>query len=407
MAEENGEGAGAPRRDDGARDNSRRSDAVERILRMVSERRITPEEGRLLIEALSERGNTFNLASHLPQIDIEGMGRLGRRLADRMMEAQALLEREAGRVLDPDASQVRTWEGTLSGVTCLDLDVTLTRASLEIAHPRPSDPVDALYRIEYQPGPFSSMTSAVPEVSLTDGRLAVRQTPTLSGFMGNLSFGSVRMDHLRIYLPASVQAIRGYIRSQNGRIELEDLAIDDLDIQAQNGRVEVRTPQAGRLTVNGTNGHVVMVANRAETVRIQTRNGRVALSGDVSDAALSTANGRIDADASLLSQDALWRLHTRNGRISLLVPNPSLGIRAEFRSLNGRASASVQGFELSRLRGGLTGGDWRGQRPAADGAPTLTVDAEAGNGRIVLREAQGEDDETDGSGTHGPDRDAI
>lgn len=368
----------------GERDASKRGDAIERILRMVSEGRVTPEEGRLLIEALSERPAGFNIADRLPQIDVESMGRLGRRLADRMADAQAILEREAGKFLDPDAAQVRSWDGTLGDRDRIAIDVALTRASLEIGFAEPGVGEDGAYRIEYLPGPFSQMTSAVPEVTLDGDRLTVRQPSTLSGFMGTLNFGSVRMDRLRVFLPRRVHRLDGFVRSQNGRVDIADLTLGELDIASQNGRVEVRVPRAGRLDVNSNNGRVELAVEDADTLRVHTRNGRIEFRGYAHDAALSAGNGRVDAELGGLSADSLWRLLTRNGSIRVVIPDRRVGVTTELRTRNGKAEATLEGLDLARTRGGLTGGEWQGRREPSPGVPTLTLDAEAGNGRISL-----------------------
>lgn len=398
MTDERDEATGQPAAG-GERDGSRRSDAIERILRMVSEGRVTPEEGRLLIEALSERPAVFNLADRLPQIDVESMGRLGRRLAGRMAEAQAILEREAGKVLDPDATQVRTWDGALGDREHIVLDIALTRASVEIAQIEPGLDVSPAYRIEYRPGPFSQMTSAVPDVTMDGDRLTVRQPQTLSGFMGNLNFGSVRMDRVRILLSGKLHRLDGYVRSQNGRVEIADFALGAFEIASQNGRVEVRVPKADRLDVDTNNGRVELDVPSAGTLRVQTRNGRIFFRGTARDAALSSGNGRIDAQAGSLSADGLWRLVTRNGSIDVIIPDRAIGVTTELRTRNGKAECFLEGLDMDRTRNSLTGGEWRGRREAAPGSPALTLDAEAGNGRIVLSEHPHPDENSDEAGS--------
>ncbi len=308
-------------------------DFERRVLRLVSEGKITAEEGEELLRS-HEHGTLRDLRT-VVEDRLSGVGKVVREHTEA--DVQELLRAELPDSEEPLELRV---SGDF-GLTLLPGDAGVCKAVWSVGRPLFGD----------VPPP--------PEVRL-QGRTLRVEGRARYGFGIGLPFGGYALD---IYLPAGTH-LTGSIAQRLGRVRIDDLPVDSLRLDTQNGRVQVEVPSIGDLQVASRNGSIEVSARDAGKVRVDVYNGRVALRGALQDVDAMTRNGRIEADLQPV-RAGRCRLQTLNGAVELeLARGIACEVSAE--TVHGPISVDmpdltvqedVRDFSRRRLRGRTTGGD--------------------------------------------------
>ena len=306
-------------------------DFERRVLRLVSDGKISAEEGEELLRS-HERGALHDFRAVVEE-SLSGVGRAVREHTEP--DVQELLRQDL--VPSDEPLELR-----VAG----DFAVSL----------RPG--AEGVCRAVWSVGrPFFGESSPPPEVRL-DGRTLRVEGRVRYGFGLGLPFGGYLLD---IYLPPGTR-LAGTIAQRLGRVRIGELALDTLRLDTQNGRVEVDVPSLQELQVASRNGSIEVAAGEGGKVRVDAYNGRVVLRGALQDVEATTRNGRIEADLRPV-QGGRCRLETLNGAVELdLASGIACDLRAE--TVHGPISVDMPGLAVSedvrdfsrrRLRGRTSG----------------------------------------------------
>jgi DUF4097 and DUF4098 domain-containing protein YvlB len=315
---------------------------IQRILEMVRAGQISPEDGALLIEALTEGTGTGTAARE----ETEAAGEPN--------------EAPPGGAL-PSQDAVATFTVRRDR---FEIDVDADNARVELV------PVQGeTGRVLFQ-GPERCR----PQVEVGEHRLAVRIRcrPSLFGL------GPPR---LVLELP-EVAVYHGSLEVANGAFDLGRLRVVDLQLEARNGAVRGALKSAERLAIETHNGSVRLVAAVGRNVSVETANGQIELSGQLSDTSVEAVNGRIVLRLAPGSAGGL-SAETKNGIIDIEVPRGA-GLTVEASSIMGKVDlAGLSGVDAHRPSGLPFLQSVHTSRP---GEPRLDIRAETANGMIRVRD---------------------
>lgn len=391
--------------------------AVERILEMVREGRLTAAEGAELLRALpagadgppagGQDGNGSGTADgdgrgrfragrpaggrFTPEglgIDLAHLGRIGRQVARRVEREIDQIDRgalrdwlhdgdEEERGAD-DTTQDLLWSGAAPEDGRLVLDVEVDDAAVRVVPDGEGDEVRVFYREGVMRG--LGADALTPRVHLDGSRLVVRQRRR--GVV--IRFGTMG-ERLVVRVPRAVQRVEGVVHSHNGSVRVEDLELGRMEVRVANGAVRVRAEQAEEMELHSMNGRVDVAVARARLLRASSKNGAVSVEGAIRRLDADSANGKVVAVAAAPSDDAVWRLSAGNGRIEATVPQAPVGLRGQVRSAVGRVELDLAREDVRWLGRQPVGAEAELARPAGPDAPTLTLEARASNGNIAVR----------------------
>lgn len=291
-------------------------DFERRVLQLVSEGKISAEEGEELLQA-RDRG---------PLRDLRTM------IEDGLADVHRTVR---------DATDERIEELLASPLEASDEPLTL-RIHGDYAL-RVQESEDEVCRVVWHGGRalFGSIPEP-PQVRLEGRTLYVesRRGARMGIGMGMNFFNGAGLE---VHLPAGT-ILAGSIAQRNGRVKLDGFAITVLQIDAQNGRVRVHTPTFTEITIESHNGSIRVDAKQGERLKIEAWNGRVNIEGAVNEVDVTTRNGGIEAVLGAV-QGGRCRLHTLNGSVELELPS---GVAADLRAdtIHGPISVDVRGLNL-------------------------------------------------------------
>ncbi len=317
-----------------------------RVLRLVSDGKLTAEEAEELLQAQRE---------HRPLRDLREMIEGG--LSDVRTRVRDVTEEREEEIA----------AGELEGEGPVELDfqgaMGFTVQSGESGR----------YRVVWRTGrTFFGDGPDRPTVHVEGRRIRIEAPVRGSGPIAFPFTGA----SVNLYLPAD-SVLRGEVAEQNGRVETVGLAIDKLLLETQNARIRVDAPRLGQLSVVSRNGSIDVAAEVGESVRVDAWNGRVSVRGAVRDVFAMTRNGRIEAQIGPV-KGGHCQLRTLNGAVELRLPaGVAASISAE--TVHGAIMADVPGLRLAedvrdlarrRLRGNVDGaqGDIAAELETTNGA---------------------------------------
>ena len=301
-----------------------------RVLRLVSEGKLSAEEGEELLQA-HDRGPLGDIR----QLIEDGISDVRTRVRDFAEEREEEIA-----------------AGGLEGEGPVELDVQ-GEMSFRV---QPGEP--GRYRAVWRTGRTIFGDGPERPRVLVEGRRIRIEAPSRGfGAMGLPFTGA----SVLLYLPAD-SVLGGRIAENNGRIEVEGLAVAKLSMEAHNSRVRVDVPRIGTLKVVSRNGSIEVAADEGESVRVEAWNGRVSVRGALRDVEAMTRNGRIEGEIRPV-QGGRCQLRTLNGAVELRLP---YGVAADLRAetVHGAIIADVPGLRVSedirdvarrRLRGTVEG----------------------------------------------------
>ena len=327
-------------------------DFERRVLRLVSEGKISAEEGEELLRS-HERGALHDLRTVVEE-SLSGVGRVVREHTEP--DVQELLCQELPPADEPLELRVA---GDFA-VTLLPGEEGVCRAVWSVGRP------------------FFGETSPPPEVRL-DGRSLRVEGRVRYGFGLGLPFGGYALD---IYLPPGTR-LAGTIAQRLGRVRIGELPLEAVRLDTQNGRVEVDVPSLKELQVASRNGSIEVAAAEGGKVRVDAYNGRVVLRGALQDVEATTRNGRIEADLRPV-QAGRCRLETLNGAVELeLASGIACDLRAE--TVHGPISVDMPGLAVSEDVRDFSRRKLRGRTSGSEGDLTAELDTTNGAVRVSQR----------------------
>jgi hypothetical protein len=285
-----------------------------RVLRMVSEGRLSAEEGEELLQA-HNRGPLQDLRVLIE----DGIGDVRSRVRDVTEDREEELA-----------------AGDLEGEGPVEIDFQ-GEIALSVL-PGETGRYRALWRTGRT---FFGEGPDRPKVTVEGRRIRIEAPMRAYGLMAGFPFTAAS---LVLYLPADAE-LTGAVLQHNGRIELLGVPIGKLSLETQNARIRVDAPRAGQLGIVSRNGSIDVATGTAERVHIDARNGRVSVRGAVKDVEAMTRNGRIEAELGPV-QGGRCRLSTVNGAVELMLPSD---VAAELyaETVHGPIATDVPGLRVS------------------------------------------------------------
>ncbi len=308
-------------------------DFERRVLRLVSEGKLTAEEGEELLHS-HERGTLRDLRT-VVEDSLSGVGRVVREHTEP--DVQELLRAELPEADEPLELRIA---GDF-GLALMPGDEGICRAVWSVGRP------------------LFGEVPPPPEVRL-DGRTLRVEGRARYGFGLGMPFAGYSLD---IYLPPATR-LAGGVAQRLGRVRIDDLAVESLRLDTQNGRVQVEVPSIKELQVTSRNGSIEVSASEAGKVRVDAYNGRVALRGALRDVDAMTRNGRIEADLKPV-RGGNCRLQTLNGAVELELAY-AIACQLSAETVHGPISVDmpnltiqedVRDFSRRRLRGQTSGSE--------------------------------------------------
>lgn len=336
---------------------------VLKILEMVKEGRISPEEGRELIAALAEadrkeKGEESRRSS--------GMGGAARRGRGRVVGASfegALRDLDIEGIVEASVEGATSWvdglvdavthvsmgeipEGPVrrggptgsvtlgplpAGVSSLNIDAEVASASLTFrVHPRR----EVLVR-------YWGPTRPTPEVSLSGETLRIEYD-----FHQPHVFWGLRQENvtIEVIVPEEL-TLRGQTELQNGRLEMRVPSLRDFNGETLNGPISVTGKLMQAVSLETKNGLIAVAAGEVQELSAEAMNGKIDVAGVLEDVSLETLNGRLFAHAFPGSRGNL-SAETARGAIRVRIPR-GVGYRLDAASTLGTIHLNLADFSRS------------------------------------------------------------
>lgn len=135
---------------------------------------------------------------------------------------------------------------------------------------------------------------------------------------------------LTVYLPKQ-QYKDVTIATDNGKIEINELAAENIDIQSSNGKISLEDILSDKLNIHTSNGLIKLTDIEARDTKFKSDNGKVTLTNVLGDISGDTSNGKITVNTENLDQQI--DLHANNGIINIytetLPSNNTLDLRTD------------------------------------------------------------------------------
>lgn len=151
-----------------------------------------------------------------------------------------------------------------------------------------------------------------------------------------INFGSIRYltdpPGLDVYLPETMYE-QVIINSTNGRIEVSDFEIADLQIETTHAAIELKNI-IGNIDVSTSNGRINVSRITGEASRLRTTNGAIEISDVIGDIEAQTTNGRITFNNETIEQHV--DLQSTNGGIEVNLRSEPEHAAFNLRTTNGR-----------------------------------------------------------------------
>lgn len=342
------------------------SEYQRKILEMIDQGTITPEDGERLLKALEE-GQPAEAAPEQPKSIYTASMEMARKAVETAKEEMKKIHfgdvgeqlEEAGEQLEEAREQLENFPFSEEEMKNFPFgeggpDEGDTRASSR-EYPPMAGELESLY-IKWVKGDI--------EILLTDGD-AIKVTEYSSAFdlkkdntQVELEGGELRISwdknswrkqeerpntktrHLQLELPrdslSSLEDVE--IKSVSGMITLPDLSVEDLTVSVVNGSVNASRLQAEDMKLSSVSGNLRLMEIQGEDVEISSVNGEINVqSFRGEDVVLKTVSGKLKAigtgeslEVSTVSgpaeviltemPDSDVNLHTVSGRMSLKIP---------------------------------------------------------------------------------------
>ena len=188
---------------------------------------------------------------------------------------------------------------------------------------------------------------ATLEVEVVDDLLIIRTRMPRQWVQINVfPFHLNELPMLDVYLPDQVYA-RIAVQTGNGRVEVSDLSITELQVETTNAQIELRD-LTGNVDAQTTNGRIVASDVDGDQARMRTSNGAIDLSRLTGDIDAQTTNGRVTFHNATVAQNV--RLQSSNGNIEMHLRSQPEHAVFELTTTNGRRT--IFGDENSTQRFG-------------------------------------------------------
>lgn len=143
------------------------------------------------------------------------------------------------------------------------------------------------------------------------------------------SFGTA----LTVYVPEKVYDSL-QVESDNGRITIEQIKVNDVNVKADNGRIELGSIDSNTVTVRSSNGRIAMESINSSTINANSSNGKIMFDHVEGDISGKTNNGSIELVTTDL--DRSIELETDNGKINIQTEQEPTNVTFDVRVDNGK-----------------------------------------------------------------------
>lgn len=317
-----------------------------KILELLSEGKITPEQAESLLSAVESKEGLKNRwgFEKVPNLDLKSLG-------SQVSAAVSQSIGEVRRVIEQQVDNLPFWASTVSVTHEVALPLEIRHMSVET--------VNGAVQIMSWDEPYVKVLvrAQVRTDSLAEGRNALLravQTNVLDtryelaivpGKRGQDNSPQLVVAHLDIWLPQETEEV--FCRTHNGRILAESVKVKSLQAETANGNIHAFNVAANRIQLSSENGRVELSGMDPITnaVYLQSKNGSLLVNGVPPQMTCSgtakTSFGRVDIDENQFelttedesrrnvvqfhrnpespSGEVRFQLETRNGSIHLHV----------------------------------------------------------------------------------------
>jgi|GEM_PF-3108076 len=324
---------------------------VMKILEMVKEGKLSPDEARELISALEDADRTKGHGGSPPithrRIRVESP-RLGRVIeasvegALRDLDVEGIVEASVGRAtewaegLAGNASDdLRAGDPTQNmrfslpaGTPFLEIEAEVASASMTFAH-HPDH--DVIFRY-WGPDPR-------PRLRFRGTTLSIAHELKRSHLFWGIWRDKVAME---VLIPEGVR-LRGSVELQNGRLEIKGPPLQNFQAETLNGPISISAKTLEGVSFETKNGAVAVAAAEVHRLDAEAMNGKIDVAGMLEDVSLETVNGRLFAHAFQGSRGDL-HAETARGAVSIRMPK-GIGYKLDAEATVGAVRLSLDGSQ--------------------------------------------------------------
>lgn len=280
----------------------------QKILALVQEGKLTPEQADLLIEALESRRGEQGKSTRPWDFKMNDIKQLSSQLTSYVSQSLSDVKRTVEQELR-GLSGTFNFSGTLTATSELNVREGITDLFIETKNGR--------IGLSYWDEPFIRILvrGQVRASDLDEASEQLRAALQTSEERNRWQLAvrhdgkdGVQAADIDLLLPAGLNEVS--VKTQNGAIRADSIPAEILRVTTANGAIFVYRADAGQLHLGTDNGAIDLqrsVTNRTKRVYLSTKNGTIDVEGiettkSISGSAKST-NGRISVTASNLTAE--------------------------------------------------------------------------------------------------------
>lgn len=324
------------------------SDEILKILEMVREKKISPEEAAELIAAV-ERASGHGTGREASWQGPSPSG-LGHEIREQVLRSLEGVFGDRSRWKEAMRGEMLRGQGARPDRPTETVALTELPAGQDHVYVK-VDVASAGLSFHAHPGRhivfrYSGPTQGRPEVSYKGDRLEVEQSFSLHTLFSG--WRTWEGPSIEILVPEGIHVL-GSTDLQNGRLDIRGLSLRNFEGETLNGTIAFAGPWAERVSLETRNGTITVAAEAASTLSVEATNGKIDVAGRLEDASLETVNGRVFVQPFQGSRGSL-QVETVRGAIKTRLPKGT-GFVLDARSTLGSMDVRLEG--LSRHEGQL------------------------------------------------------
>ncbi|MCL6452524.1 MAG: DUF4097 family beta strand repeat-containing protein [Alicyclobacillus sp.] len=250
-----------------------------KILQMLSDGKITPEQAESLLNALEgdESKRNFRILNRPALDDLRSLGaQISATVTQSLSEARRALEGQMD-IFSLASPSVAVTEDVALPLNIQRLTAQTTNGAVQVF--QYDEPYVRIHvRGQAKTHSMNDAKRALAAAIQTEEREDAYHLTIIHGERDADKGAQLIGAHLDIYVPKTFKEL--YLRTHNGRMSVDSVSCDDLRLETVNGSVSLYRTQAERIHVQAENGGIELVdsvTNRCRNLSAQTKNGSITL----------------------------------------------------------------------------------------------------------------------------------
>ncbi|RIV28600.1 hypothetical protein D2Q93_02280 [Alicyclobacillaceae bacterium I2511] len=275
-----------------------------KILELLSEGKITPEQAESLLSTVENKEESKNRwgIEKVSNLDLKSLG-------SQVSAAVSQSIGEVRRVVEQQFDNLPFWTSTVSVTHEVALPLEIRHVSLETVNGAVQimswdEPyVKVLVRAQVRTDSLAEGRNALLRAVQTNVMDTRYELAIVAGKRSQENSPQLIVAHLDIWLPRDMEEV--FCRTHNGRVLAESIKLtSSLQAETANGSIHAFNVGANRIQLSSENGRVELrgLDPATSSVYLQSKNGSLLINGIPSQVACSgtakTSFGRVDIDES-------------------------------------------------------------------------------------------------------------